>query len=65
MCEYLKSGGANVRNAHLGSVVVDQVAIDDSEVRMRARSNVLRQCAFVGAKSSGTGCKRVWYWLGD
>jgi site-specific DNA recombinase len=68
MREHLASGDIAFRKAYLGSLV-DRVEVDDSEIRICGRKDVLEQLVASGAKPSGVARRAVRSfvpnWLGD
>lgn len=68
MREHLASGDIAFRKAYLGSLV-DRVEVDDREVRICGRKDVLEQLVTGGAKPAGIARKAVRSfvpdWLGD
>lgn len=64
MRERVTSGDAAFRKAYLGSFI-DRVEVDDSEIRICGRKDVLEQCVIGGAKPAGVVRRSVRSWLGD
>jgi hypothetical protein len=58
MCEHLASGDTAFRNACLGSLV-ESVKVDDREIRIYGRKDVLEQLVTGGAKPAGVARRAV------
>jgi site-specific DNA recombinase len=64
MREHVTTGEIGFRKAYLGSIV-DRIEVDDREIRIFGRKDVLEQCVIAGAKPAGVVRSFVRGWLGD
>lgn len=64
MRERIMSGEVPFRKAWIGSIV-DRIEVDDREIRIHGRKDVLEQCVLGGAKPTGVVRSSVRGWLGD
>ena len=64
MREHVTSGEVSFRKAYVGAIV-DRIEVDDREIRLLGRKDVLEQCAVGGAKPAGVVRSAVRGWLGD
>ena len=62
--EHLASGDVAFRKAYLGALI-DCVEVDDREIRIHGRKDVLEQAVISGAKPTGVVRSSVRGWLGD
>ena len=64
MRERVTTGEVTFRKAYLGALI-DRVEVDDREIRICGRKDVLEQCVIGGAKPTGAVRSSVRGWLGD
>ena len=60
--ENLTTGDVRFRKAYLGSIV-DRIEVDDQEVRILGRKDVLEQCVMAGGEPKGGVRRSVRGWL--
>ncbi|MGQ7336282.1 hypothetical protein ACTGUN_10345, partial [Streptococcus suis] len=63
MRERVSTGEVTFRKAYLGALI-DRVEVDDREIRICGRKDVLEQCVVGGAKPTGAVRSSVRGWLG-
>ena len=64
MREHVTTGEIAFRKAYMGAIV-DRIEVDDREIRILGRKDVLEQCVIAGAKPAGVVRSFVRGWLGD
>ena len=64
MRENLTTGAVPFRKAYLGSIV-DRIEVDDREIRILGRKDVLEQCVMASGGPKGEVRRSVRGWLGD
>ena len=64
MRERLSTGDASFRKAYLASFI-DRIEVDDAQVRICGRKDVLEQCVVAGAKPAAPVRSSVRSWLGN
>ena len=64
MREQVTSGEIAFRKAYMGAII-DRIEVDDREIRILDRKDVLEQCVIGGAKPTGVVRSSVRGWLGN